>query len=156
MVLRDYRMNLAVNPRDLRTHYRAVRRRLLHPTNAPWSTPTIEPIEVISKRELFELRVQELVDLVVSERIPEIDRTAVVRARAATIFGVTIEDMISPRRSQDIAAPRMIAMALTARISKASRRSIALSYGNRDHTTLGNAEYKYGTLIDRFLSEARQ
>jgi chromosomal replication initiator protein len=54
----------------------------------------------------------------------------------ATSFGVSVADLCSPRRSQDIVHPRQIAMYLCRELTDASLPRIGDSFGGRDHTTV--------------------
>ena len=51
-------------------------------------------------------------------------------------YGVTSEDMLSKKRSRDIALPRQIAMYLCRDMTQLSTTNIGRSFGGRDHTTV--------------------
>lgn len=51
-------------------------------------------------------------------------------------YGVTSEDIISKKRSRDIALPRQIAMYLCRNMTQLSTTNIGRSFGGRDHTTV--------------------
>jgi len=51
-------------------------------------------------------------------------------------YGVTQDDMLSKKRSQNIALPRQIAMYLCRDLTQLSTTSIGQSFGGRDHTTV--------------------
>ena len=51
-------------------------------------------------------------------------------------YGVTPEDIISKKRSRDIALPRQIAMYLCRDLTQLSTTNIGRSFGGRDHTTV--------------------
>jgi chromosomal replication initiator protein len=66
-------------------------------------------------------------------------------------FGVTIEELVSPRRSQSVAYPRQVAMYLCRELTDSSLPKIGREFGNRDHTTVMHATQK----ITRLISEDR-
>ena len=51
-------------------------------------------------------------------------------------YGVTSEDILSKKRSRDIALPRQIAMYLCRSMTQLSTTNIGRSFGGRDHTTV--------------------
>ena len=51
-------------------------------------------------------------------------------------YGVTQEDVISKKRSRDIAMPRQIAMYLCRDLTQLSTTNIGRAFGGRDHTTV--------------------
>jgi chromosomal replication initiator protein len=66
-------------------------------------------------------------------------------------FGVTIEELISPRRSQAVAYPRQVAMYLSRELTDSSLPAIGREFGGRDHTTVIHAKDK----ITRRIREDR-
>jgi chromosomal replication initiator protein len=62
-------------------------------------------------------------------------------------FGVTHEELISPRRSQAVAYPRQVAMYLSRELTDASLPLIGREFGGRDHTTVIHAKDKITKLI---------
>ena len=66
-------------------------------------------------------------------------------------FGVTIDELVSPRRSQSVAYPRQVAMYLCRELTDSSLPKIGREFGNRDHTTVMHATQK----ITRLISEDR-
>ena len=51
-------------------------------------------------------------------------------------YGVTAEDIVSKKRSRDVALPRQIAMYLCRNMTQMSTTNIGRSFGGRDHTTV--------------------
>ena len=51
-------------------------------------------------------------------------------------YGVTAEDIVSKKRSRDVALPRQIAMYLCRNMTQLSTTNIGRSFGGRDHTTV--------------------
>jgi chromosomal replication initiator protein len=62
-------------------------------------------------------------------------------------FGVTLEELVSPRRSQAVAYPRQVAMYLSRELTDASLPKIGKEFGGRDHTTVIHAKDKITRLI---------
>ena len=73
--------------------------------------------------------------------IPRIQETVSQR------FGVTLEELVSPRRSQAVAYPRQVAMYLSRELTDASLPMIGREFGGRDHTTVIHAKDKITRLI---------
>ncbi len=69
---------------------------------------------------------------------PTLDATQVIGA-TAEYYGVTVEDMVSKRRTKAIIAARHLAMYLTRALTDASLNQIGLALGGRDHTTVMHA-----------------
>ncbi len=51
-------------------------------------------------------------------------------------YGVTVEDLLSKKRSRDIAMPRQVAMYLMRSLTQLSTTAIGQALGGRDHTTV--------------------
>ncbi len=66
-------------------------------------------------------------------------------------FGLTVLELVSPRRSQAVAYPRQVAMYLSRELTDASLPKIGKEFGGRDHTTVMHANAK----ITRLISEDR-
>jgi chromosomal replication initiator protein len=62
-------------------------------------------------------------------------------------FGVTLDELVSPRRSQAVAYPRQVAMYLSRELTDASLPKIGREFGGRDHTTVIHAKDKITKLI---------
>ena len=62
-------------------------------------------------------------------------------------FGVTHDELVSPRRSQAVAYPRQGAMYLSRELTDASLPMIGKEFGGRDHTTVIHAKDKITKLI---------
>ena len=73
---------------------------------------------------------------------PQIRRTITIEDIEVFImerFNIAHDDMISPKRSRNIAFPRQIAMYLTHEYTHTSMESIGNYYGGRDHSTVKHA-----------------
>jgi chromosomal replication initiator protein len=66
-------------------------------------------------------------------------------------FSLTVQELVSPRRSQAVAYPRQVAMYLSRELTDASLPKIGKEFGGRDHTTVLHANAK----ITRMISEDR-
>jgi len=62
-------------------------------------------------------------------------------------FGVTRDELVSPRRSHAIAYPRQVAMYLSRELTDSSLPAIGREFGGRDHTTVIHAKDKITRLI---------
>ncbi len=66
-------------------------------------------------------------------------------------FGLSVAELVSPRRSQAVAYPRQVAMYLSRELTDASLPKIGKEFGGRDHTTVIHATTK----ITRMIKEDR-
>jgi len=80
------------------------------------------------------------------EAAPEV---TIARIQEAVIqrFGVSLDELVSPRRSQAVAYPRQVAMYLSRELTDASLPKIGREFGGRDHTTVIHAKDKITKLI---------
>ncbi|HMD57796.1 MAG TPA: chromosomal replication initiator protein DnaA [Solirubrobacteraceae bacterium] len=71
---------------------------------------------------------------------PRSERTiADVQAAACAHFGITADELLSPRRTPAIAWPRQLAMYLARELTDQSLPAIGREFGGRDHTTVMHA-----------------
>jgi len=80
------------------------------------------------------------------EAAPEVT-IARIQGAVSQRFGVTLDELVSPRRSQAVAYPRQIAMYLSRELTDASLPMIGKEFGGRDHTTVIHAKDKITKLI---------
>jgi len=66
-------------------------------------------------------------------------------------FSLTVQELVSPRRSQAVAYPRQVAMYLSRELTDSSLPKIGKEFGGRDHTTVLHANAK----ITRMIKEDR-
>jgi len=66
-------------------------------------------------------------------------------------FSLTVQELVSPRRSQAVVYPRQVAMYLSRELTDASLPKIGTEFGGRDHTTVMHANAK----ITRMIKEDR-
>jgi chromosomal replication initiator protein len=70
--------------------------------------------------------------------VPEVTIPRIQQA-VSDRFGVTIDELVSPRRSQAVAYPRQVAMYLSRELTDSSLPKIGKEFGGRDHTTVIHA-----------------
>ncbi len=80
------------------------------------------------------------------EAAPEVT-IARIQEAVSHRFGVTHDELVSPRRSQSVAYPRQVAMYLSRELTDASLPMIGKEFGGRDHTTVIHAKDKITKLI---------
>jgi chromosomal replication initiator protein len=80
------------------------------------------------------------------EAAPEVTISRIQEA-VSQRFGVTHDELVSPRRSQAVAYPRQVAMYLSRELTDASLPKIGREFGGRDHTTVIHATTKITRLI---------
>ncbi|OGO29517.1 MAG: chromosomal replication initiation protein DnaA [Chloroflexi bacterium RBG_16_54_11] len=92
-----------------------------------------------------------LVDVALVDLLPK--RSTVVPDDVVNLvagaFGVTVQNLIGPDRSKEIALPRQIAMYLLREEAKCSLPRIGEALGGRDHTTVMYACQKVTDLLER-------
>jgi len=88
---------------------------------------------------------QELQDILrSSERKVTIDE---IQRKVAKYYGIRYADMISPRKSRNVARPRQIAMYLAKELTTRSLPEIGRKFDGRDHTTVLHAVRKITDLL---------
>lgn len=83
--------------------------------------------------------------LMVHERMITIENT---QKTVAEYYKIRVSDLLSRRRSRNIARPRQMAMALTKELTEHSLPEIGDAFGGRDHTTVLHACRKIAELCD--------
>jgi chromosomal replication initiator protein len=83
--------------------------------------------------------------LMVHDRLITIENT---QKTVAEYYKLRVSDMLSRRRSRNIARPRQMAMALTKELTEHSLPEIGDAFGGRDHTTVLHACRKIAELCD--------
>ena len=82
-----------------------------------------------------ELAEEALKDLITPEGHKEITPELIMNT-VAEHYNISISDMVSKKKSQEIAYPRQIAMYLCRKLTEASLQSVGNMLGKRDHTTI--------------------
>ncbi len=75
-----------------------------------------------------------------------------IQKRVAEYYGLKLPDLLSSRRSQNIARPRQVAMYLSKALTSRSLPEIGRKFGGRDHTTVLHAVRK----IDEILTQDKE
>jgi chromosomal replication initiator protein len=70
-----------------------------------------------------------------------------IQEEVADRFGLSLKELCSDRRSQDIVYPRQVAMYLSRELTDSSLPKIGKEFGGRDHTTVIHATSKIARLI---------
>jgi chromosomal replication initiator protein len=65
-----------------------------------------------------------------------------IQERTCEAFGVSLDDLLSPNRSQPLAWPRQVAMYLSRELTDATLPAIGRAFGGRNHTTVLHAYRK--------------
>ncbi|GAA4053323.1 chromosomal replication initiator protein DnaA [Nonomuraea soli] len=99
-------------------------------------------------RQSVDLQLAEVVlkDLITSDSGSEIT-IAVIMAKTAEYFGISIDDLCGSSRSRALVNARQIAMYLARELTDLSLPKIGQQFGGRDHTTVMHAERKIRSLI---------
>ena len=83
----------------------------------------------------MELAEKALKDLISGAEKPEIT-IGYIQEVVASHYNLTVEDMISPKRTRNIVYPRQIAMYLTRKILSTSLPQLGAIFGGRNHSTV--------------------
>ncbi|HZO49676.1 MAG TPA: chromosomal replication initiator protein DnaA, partial [Gaiellaceae bacterium] len=67
---------------------------------------------------------------------------ATIQEAVSERFGLSVAELVSPRRSQAVAYPRQVAMYLARELTDSSLPKIGKEFGGRDHTTVIHATTK--------------
>lgn len=90
----------------------------------------------LTKREItIELAEEVLRDIISTQQATRITIPLIQQA-VADYFNLTVDDLKSKRRTQNIALPRQIAMYLARELTDSSLPKIGEEFGGRDHTTV--------------------
>ncbi len=70
-----------------------------------------------------------------------------IQNSVASAFSMTVEDILSSKRTSDLALARQIAMYLCRKLTEASLQQIATSFRKKDHTTVLHAHRKISQMV---------
>ncbi len=87
-----------------------------------------------------------LKDIVMNHDIKDVSIKKIKDA-ISSMFGISIEDIDSKKRTRSIAYPRQIAMYLSRELTDLSLPKIGQEFGGRDHTTVLHAYDKISLAI---------
>lgn len=93
---------------------------------------------------------------IMKNREPEKITIEKIQAYIAENYAVSIDDLLSKKRTQAIAFPRQIAMYLSRELTDNSLPKIGEAFGGRDHTTVIHAHRKIGEQVETDLSFASE
>lgn len=72
-----------------------------------------------------------------------------IQREVAGHFNIRVSDMHSPRRSREVARPRMVAMYLAKQLTTKSYPDIGRAFGGKDHTTIMHAVKTIPALMEK-------
>jgi chromosomal replication initiator protein len=72
-----------------------------------------------------------------------------IQREVANHFNIRVSDMHSPRRSREVARPRMVAMYLAKQLTTKSYPDIGRAFGGKDHTTIMHAVKTIPALMEK-------
>jgi len=75
-------------------------------------------------------------------------RATDVQRAVCDLFGVSQADLVSAKRTRQLAQPRMVAMYLTRQLTQAAYQEIGQQFGGRNHSTVMSAERKMKQMIE--------
>ena len=101
---------------------------------------------LLGQRITLDFAREALAGLISSQSSRNVTPSLVIRT-VAEQYGVTEDDIISSRRSREIALPRQIAMYITRELTQLSTVNIGKEFGGRDHTTVMHGCDKIATSI---------
>jgi chromosomal replication initiator protein len=82
----------------------------------------------------------------VGDGAPEVT-IGLIQEAVSDRFGLSVSELVSPKRSHAISYPRQVAMYLSRELTDASLPKIGKEFGGRDHTTVMHATSKITRLI---------
>ncbi|MGC8477665.1 MAG: chromosomal replication initiator protein DnaA [Acetobacteraceae bacterium] len=77
-----------------------------------------------------------------------------IQRKVAEHYNIRLSELLSPRRSRNIARPRQVAMYLAKQLTSRSLPEIGGKFGGRDHTTVLHAVRQVGDLMTRDVTLA--
>ena len=89
----------------------------------------------------MEIAMKELQNIITPDKPREITPQLIIEV-VSEHFHISVDQMISKNRSNDIAKPRQIAMYLSRKLTDMSLPKIGEEFGGRDHTTVIHAYEK--------------
>ena len=99
-----------------------------------------------NKEISIDLAMEALKDIVMNHDIKDVSIKKIKDA-ISSMFGISIEDIDSKKRTRSIAYPRQIAMYLSRELTDLSLPKIGQEFGGRDHTTVLHAYDKISLAI---------
>ena len=93
---------------------------------------------------------------IIKNREPEKVTIEKIQSYISENYAVSVDDLLSKKRTQAIAYPRQIAMYLSRELTDNSLPKIGEAFGGRDHTTVIHAHRKIGDQVEEDLSFASE
>ncbi|KAF0092248.1 MAG: dnaA [Fusobacteria bacterium] len=93
----------------------------------------------IDRKSIDESFIDETLKDITNKQIKMKLNDQTIKKAVATFYGISVEEMISRRRSRNISFPRQIAMYLIRELTDFSLPKIGSSFGGKDHTTVMHA-----------------
>lgn len=93
----------------------------------------------VSKEEITEEFIDETLKDITSKQLGMRINDQSIKKAVATFYGISVDEMVSRRRSRNIAFPRQIAMYLIREMTDFSLPKIGKTFGGKDHTTVMHA-----------------
>ena len=109
------------------------------------------------EREITLSVAQELLSDILRESEKRVEIDEVIRV-VSEFFGIRVGDMVGPRRTQNIARSRQVAMYLSKFLTVKSLSEIGRRFGGRDHTTVLHSVGRVEAMMaadDRFASDIK-
>lgn len=111
------------------------------PPRPRWSTPVLVEVsdEDPIRRVLHSLPPRPIINTI--QRI------------TADVYGVTVADIVGPRRTSKVIPPRQVAMTVARLLTANSLGQIGRAFGDRDHTCVLYAAGKYGAPVLQHMAD---
>ena len=145
---------------ELCAHYAAVHRRLHGPMRrqfvpvpvriepSPPIAPAAAPV-ITTERERIINSIRLARDQIAATGAYK--KTGAVCHAVAQVYGVSVDELLGPRRFHRLIEPRHVAMTIARLLLPYSLPEIARAFGGRDHTTAINAIRKYGEKVAELM-----
>jgi len=123
--------------------FRAAAAKIAPQPDVPACPPSEEMVSRGMAAKAPWLRVPAVADL------PPMPSARDIQNAVCAFYGVSLRDMLSPRRDAAIVRPRQVAVYLCKQLTMLSMPKIGKLFGNRDHTTILASNRKIAGLVTR-------
>mgnify|MGYP001027098599 CR=1 FL=1 len=107
-------------------------------------------------REIDVQLAAEALESIIKNKEPKKITIEKIQKYIAESYSITVDDILSKKRTQAIAFPRQIAMYLSRELTEHSLPKIGEAFGGRDHTTVIHAHRKIAEQIEKDLAFASE
>jgi hypothetical protein len=117
-------------------------------------TPYVPPLPDAAPHDM---PIEEKVAIVLAHAPPHgtaFDPILLLQRVVASVFNLTINELIGPRRHDNICIPRQLAMTIAIELYPVSFPAVGRRFGGRDHTTALHAHRKYKDLVKQLMGRA--